>query len=327
MVTEYGSEQRYFRKVIHIAATDSPNVILGLAEKAAGLKISNREVLPGVVSMMEYERRLATFDEMLKTIALEGKFYEGKEVMLYPKTWLQASVEYYKSLMMEQRYRVAQAIGCDSGEGIAETSWSIGDRLGVIDIVAMPTPDTSIIPKVTKDLIKEYNVDPSMVMFDYGGGGKMHADRLRADGYPVKTIGFGEAVTPPIKKGGSVIPYPDKVENRENKFVYVNRRAQMYGELRELMDPTGDTTLLKDHKGFAIPGRLKELLRQLSKMPLLYDKEGRMMMLPKNKVGKDSGGQKTLTELLGCSHDQADSTVLMVHAIIHKETRKKIGAV
>jgi hypothetical protein len=65
----------------------------------------------------------------------------------------------------------------------------------------------------------------------------------------------------------------------------------------------------------------------LSKMPLLYDKEGRMMMLPKNKVGKDSGGQKTLTELLGCSPDQADSTVLMVHAIIHKETRKKIGAV
>ena len=67
-----------------------------------------------------------------------------------------------------------------------------------------------------------------------------------------------------------------------------------------------------------------ELLRQMRPMPLLYDQEGRMRMLPKHKKDPDST-EKTLTDLIGCSPDEADALVLAVHGMLYQGTVLKAG--
>jgi hypothetical protein len=320
MVHPY-QQKRYFRKVIQISAEDSPNVQFAKEQLTRGIEPDNRVILEGVVSWAEYSKRRQTWDPMLQCIGLDGMFYEGQEVMLYPKDWLKRSHKFDRWLGKQSIPRIGEAIGIDPGEGIADTAWSIIDRYGIIDLISLPTPDTSIIPNVTLDLMKEYKVPPHMVIFDSGGGGKMHADWLRSWGYPVRTVGFGQAVTPDVRKDTALVPYKERVEQREDRYTYSNRRAQMYGDLRELLSPSG-TALLPNHTGFAIPKHLKELVRQLSKMPLLYDKEGRLRMLSKNKTSTNAG-EKTLVELLGCSPDQADSLVLAVHAITRRAFKRK----
>ncbi len=145
-------------------------------------------------------------------------------------------------------------------------------------------------------------------MFDRGGGGKEHADRLRSQGFDVRTVAFGGTVTPepsplPATLGG-------RVDARERAFAYRNRRAQLFHELRLLLDPAGPG------RRFAIPAQFVELRRQLAPMPLLYDEEGRIRMLPKSKRGEGTK-EKTLTELLGRSPDDADALVLAVFGMLH----------
>jgi hypothetical protein len=125
-------------------------------------------------------------------------------------------------------------------------------------------------------------------MFDRGGGGKQHADRMRAMGYPVRTVAFGEAVTPDIRRGLRRID--ERVEAQEERYVYLNRRAEMYGTLRELIDPARDVPV------FALPAEYTVLRRQLSPIPLMFDAEGRLKLPPKNRTSAESN-ITTLTEL------------------------------
>ena len=54
-------ELRQRRKIVHIEATDSPNVKLGMAQQAAGMIPTGEQLLAGVKSWDEYCKNLIMF--------------------------------------------------------------------------------------------------------------------------------------------------------------------------------------------------------------------------------------------------------------------------
>lgn len=306
---------RYYRKVIRIKAEDSPNVKQG------------KQILPGVIDKDLYEKRRATWDIVRQTISLDGCFYKGAEILLYPPEWLNRAETRAAELNEleakgEFKRHLTRSMGVDSGEGVANTVWTISDRFGIVIQISMKTLDTSIITGKTIALCREYNVSAQDVYFDAGGGGKQHADQLRAQGFNVKTIAFGEAATPPeVKPAGLMTSTPEKKEDRELRYVYKNRRAEMYGMVRfKLLDPIANPI------GFGIPLQYQELRRQLSPLPLLYDGEGRIYLPPKNKKPGSTVKEKSITEILGCSPDEADSFVLSVFGVLQKKTARILSS-
>ncbi len=324
---------KYHRRVIRIAGWDSPNVQFALAQQKHGLKPTGETLVSGVLGYEEYLRRLETWDQIRICIGIRGEFYEGAEVLLYPPDWLDRAEAVAESL--RGRVRKAKGIGIDPGEGESATVMTAVDEWGIVEQKSKKTPDTSVIvPDVMEFMGYHPTVPHDNVCIDRGGGGKQHADILRKKGYKIRTVAFGESLVPDPRKQ-QFHPYAEKVEEREERYVYVNRRAQMYGDLRRLLDPGLDyfgSGLYPHHLpvnvpvpvGFGIPGRYTELRRQLSMMPLLYDGEGRLKMLPKARRSSNSE-EKTLTELLGCSPDEADALVLAVHGLLHKVYRPKVG--
>lgn len=285
------TQPRYIRKVIRITAKDSPNVKVGLLCQRAGIKPTDEMVVDGVLSWEEYQKRLQTWDDFQITVGLNAQFYRGKELMLYPSDRLEAAALLAEKLKGKKRR--AKSLGIDTAEGGDSTVWTTADEYGFIKQIVQKTPDTDVIPGRTVAFGKMYDIPPERWLFDRGGGGKQHADRLRAEGYDCITVGFGEAVLPEPGEAGYTIQ--DKVEDKEQRYVCVNRRTQMYVVLSQLLE--GE---------FAIPAEFAELHRQLSKIPKIWDTEGRLKMLPK----RSKGNSPSLIKLLGKSPDEADSAVL-----------------
>lgn len=326
---------KYYRKVIRITAEDSPNVKFARWQERNGLPVTNEIIVPGVLPWDEYQKRRTMWDPVRQSIGLDAQFWVGADLLLYPPQWLNLAEQVAKEL--EGKFRKALSMGVDSGEGGANTCWAIGDEWGLIKLISMKTPDTSIIPKYTKMLIEEWKLPPERVLFDRGGGGKQWADLLKNDGYHVRTVAFGEAITQEPRRGMTSVE--EKREQKAEHYVYKNRRAQMYGEPRELLQPGIDGNHSDVWKAiqvtagnparntwsYGIPAEYSELRRQLSLMPYLLDGEGRMYLPPKNKKSPDST-EETLIDILGASPDEADAFVLMIHGLIHRARIMKAGA-
>jgi hypothetical protein len=312
---------RCYRKVIRITAEDSPNVQAGLKYEALGLPVPEEVIIPGVLPYHDYKKRLETWDPVRICIGLRGTFWEGAEVLLYPPEWLNLAELRAVQLLLDATPRRAVSIGCDPGEGGANTAWSVVDHLGLMEQVALRTPDTSVIVTRTLALIHSYGVKPENVVFDRGGGGKQIADELRSRGYGVRTVAFGEPANPEPRMG--MFQFSEKIDIAEDKYTFVSKRAQMYGEFRSLLDPS---LCGGPGKVFALPARYTDLRHQLSLFPLLYDKEGRMRLPPKNRVaGQGTRGEKSLVELIGRSPDESDSLVLAVYGMMRKARRPRAG--
>ena len=313
-------ERRYYTKVIRITGHESPNVRYALAELKNGEKPSHRILVPGVLSYKEYQKRIQTWDPIRKSISIDARFYKGAEVLLYPPAWLDRAHTIHESLRPKRQYRKAKAIGCDPGEGVAETAWYVVDEFGILDEVAYQTPNTAKISKQTMELMRKWSVPPEMVMFDAGGGGVQIADEMRETHHmPVKTVGFNESVKPRPKRGMTSIEH--KIEQQEDQYAYVNRRAEMYGRLSIMLDPS------LSEQGFGIPQHMTELRRQLAPIPKMYDKE-RLFLPPKNRrpgEGKESK-IKTLSEIIGCSPDRADALVIALYCRDFATKRVRAGA-
>jgi hypothetical protein len=317
---------KWYRKVIRIRAEDSPCVRAGLALERRGLTPSQIDehpmVLaaeakwPGVLTYREYKQRRATWDKVRQCIGLDGEFYEGGELLMYPPDWLNAAENVWASLRGQPRK--ARAIGCDPGEGGADSAWAVVDELGVIELLAHKTPNTTDIPKITKALIRQHGVDPRNVGIDRGGGGYQHACALEDDGFPVRTIAFGESMLlEPIRRKRW---HSERIENFEERYVYVNRRAQMAHELRLLLDPaTGP--------GWGLPvwyNGDRSLRQQMAPIPLSYDKEGRIWLPPKNKKDPNAK-ERTLVEIIGYSPDEWDAVMVASHCLLHKGAAKAVA--
>ena len=318
---------KYFSRVIKIKAEQSPNVRLGLAQRAKGLEPTDEVVIPGVLSYGEYLKRRTLWDQVRQCIGLDAEFYEGAEELLYPPLWLNLAEEYARTLGSTKR---GEAMGLDSAQGGDNTSWAIVNSAGLIHLESRKTPDTSTITSRTIALAHEYGVRPERIYADAGGGGKQHADRLRQQGFDVKLIAFGGAPTPPRKR--SITTFGERVEADEVRATYVNRRAELYGILREALEPMlvqGDRYVGR----FALPSALincprpdggPSLRGQLSIIPRTLDQEGRLRLLPKTR--RDAQDKRLcLTDLIGCSPDEADALALAVFGLKHRVVIPRAG--
>lgn len=309
-------EDGYYRKIVHISGEDSPNVRYGKKEEERGLPVTDRILVPGVLSYKEYKKRRKLWDPIRQCVSIDGKFYEGKELKLFPLDWLQRAARIALGL---DRFRFGRSIGCDPGEGGAESSWSVVDERGLIEMLNIKTPDTSVITTQTLTLMERFRVRSESVWFDRGGGGKQHADRLRDMGYPVRTVSFGEPASEADKFDTfkkRLIRF--KLDEHETKTIHKNRRAEMYWIIRQLIDPLFEA-------GFGIPAEYTELKRQLLPIPLTY-KEGVHYLLPKNKTNQNSK-ELTLIDLLGCSPDEADSFALACFGLMESQEERPIVGV
>lgn len=308
--------KRYIRKVIRIKATDSPNVKYALAQIKQGLTPTGERLLPGVLSWEEYEQRRRTWDPIRQCVSLDGEFYEGAENLLFPPEWLNLAEQRAAQLSAS---RPGTTIGVDPAEGGDSTVWSVCDMQGLIYQESIKTPDTSVIVPRTIALMNEYRVKPADVWFDQGGGGGVHVDALRRKGYNVSEVFFGEPVIPdPVRY---LKPWDVKIDERRERYNYKNRRAQMYHMIRLRLDPNTNEQV------FGIPAKYTELRRQLAPIPLTYDQEGRVFLLPKKlspTQAKKSADIRCLEELLGCSPDEADSLALAVYGLTPDSKPQKI---
>lgn len=317
----------FYRRVIQITAEDSPNVRQALmyilqhggTEQAKREAMKLRPILPGVKSYEEYLRNLAMWDEIQQSVSLRAEFYEGAEIRLFPKPWLdQAAVlgnGYCQRVPLMRR--TAKAVGVDPAEGGDKTAMCAVDQYGIVDLRSESTPDTSKIPGMVLGFAREHGCDPENIIFDAGGGGKQHADRMRAQGHKVRMVAFGEAATS-ADRWKHMRTKGERKEEVEQKMIYKNRRAEMYGISRQLIDPANGT-------GYGIPSKYTELRRQLMPIPLSYGEDGKMELPPKDKRDKDSN-KVTLKELIGCSPDEADAMAMANYAMMHKSIRRVVGS-
>lgn len=305
--------QTYFRKIIRITAEDSPNVRLARAEIGQGRQSSGRQIVPGVLPWGKYQHRLATWDEVRQCIGLNAMFWEGAEFLLYPPVALNRSSA--AELHLRSVRRRGRAMGIDPAEGGDKSCWSIVDDHGLMEQISIKTPDTNVIPTKTIALMNEYGISPHKVAFDRGGGGKQHADRLRAMGYAVRSFGFGERPTTDIKYGPTQVR--ERREVAEEKYAYLNLRAEMYHKMSLVINTPEDVI------PFCIPERFYELRRQLALIPRLYADEGRIK-LP-SKSTKKGSKEPSLTQIIGNSPDEADSLVLAYHILYEDDLEPKVG--
>lgn len=321
---------KWYRRVIQISCEDSPNIRLARMEIAAGCEPSGKTIVPGVIGWHTLQHHRAVWDIVRQTIGLDGKFYKGAQLLLFPPQWLNASAQRHREI--RHLVRKAKAIGIDPAEGGDKTAIAVVDELGIIELITKQTTDTSVIRPEVIGLMDRYGVPPDKVCFDRGGGGKQIADEIRANGRRVRTVGFGDSLKLDPKRG--MVQLESKLEIAEEKYAYLNRRAQMFYELSAMIAPLGGNITDKgEYIGFALPGieygpEYILLRKELSPIDRLYDKEGRQRIRSKNRppgASEESKREKTLVELIGHSPDEADAVVLAVHAMLHRAPVSKAG--
>jgi len=303
------THEKLWRRVIKVKAEHSPNVLLAQKEINEGKKPSHTILIPGVKSYADYVKHRATWDKIMQCIGLDAEFYEGAENLMFPPEWLnQAEINATNRTL---RPDTRKTMGVDPAEGGDETVWTVIDETGILEIQAQRTSDTTQVPNVTQALIVKYRIEPEDVVFDRGGGGKEHADVLRARDLAVRTVAFGESASAPDRFSRYLRAPEQKVKEAEHFYVYKNRRSEMYGLLRLFLNPNSGYN-------FSIPARYGELRKQLSPLPLLYDGEGRLALPPKRIVQQNST-RPSMTKICGGSPDHADSLVLALYSLVYEE--------
>jgi len=296
-------DNRYFRNVIHVGADDSPNVQIGREFAKRGIKKRPPIIIPGVVSYQEYLQRDQEWDEVKKQTRLHGQFYEGEQMLLYPMAWLDQSQAEYRRLAKvadadpdQPKPRTGKAIGVDVAMGGRDnTVWVVADEKGVLELVCLDTPNTMEIPGRTIELMRKWSVPSNCVAMDAGGGGHQIADRMAELGHKITAVSFGESAS--------------------DRKAYRNRRAEMYGVLRALLNPD------MHNPPFAIPDDDHLLRQELAVMPLMYDSEGCMILPPKDRATASRHGVACLRDILGRSPDRADAVVLAAWALTELSSR------
>lgn len=326
----------HHRRCIEITAKDSDNVALALWEVEQGLPVSHTTVVPGQLTWAEYQHRLATFTKQQITESLLARWYDGPEERLVPDEWLQFANGVAKSLSPRRTGR--RWLGVDPGEGGDDSAWCVIDGSGVLALVSLKTPDTNAVYGRTCQMAREWSLSWEDVVFDYGGGGKEHVDRLRASGFMARGVRFG-AIKREVKRAMTL--YQERKEIEEETAGYVNRRSEMAYEVRMLLErpaPLTDPAQIEavarsgakkvpEKPPFALPLPMcDELCRQLRAVPLMWDEQGRFRLIPKNPPAARPDDPNCFRNRIGRSPDQFDAFCLAVWGMNHQPTRTEAGA-
>ncbi|MHC4404645.1 MAG: hypothetical protein ACYTG0_33755 [Planctomycetota bacterium] len=213
-----------------------------------------------------------------------------RQSVLFPAEWLEAAMDRRRWEQLSRGDRTAEAMGVDVAfGGRDDTCWTVVDRHGVMDQIVLDLSNTMEIVGHTVRLMEKHQLRGGAVAIDAGGGGKQIADRLYEQRHRVRVVFFGESA--------------------DAKQAFRNRRAEMYGKLREYLSPD------REEGVFALPPDAEQLRRELAVFPLQYDSEGRMLLPPKDPRTRGPGQTTSLRQLLGRSPDRADSLVLAVWAL------------
>lgn len=327
----------YERKVFEMSWRDSPNVQLALDEIREGKTPTGTIKTPGVLSWTDLLKRRKEWDEVKKQVGLEGKWYRGAAELMFPPRWLDRAEG--TDLVKLCRDYPTEAIGIDPAEGGDATAMAAVNRYGVKEVVSRRTPDTAKIVSEAIAFVQRHRVPWSKVGFDRGGGGFQHADRIRDMGSEyrdVRTVDFGGAVgaDPHIgRRNYSQIQAREEAKNR-----YADRRAEMYGDWMELMDPAFgfgfEPTVVVDGKvmkdtvpglSFALPADCFEVRRQIAVLPKEYDRKGKLLMLEKSRRKTGPNERKTWNERIGRSPDEADAVATAIYIMLHDFKRIVAG--
>ena len=299
-VADPGGGKGLFRKVIHIDAAKSPNYLYGEALRKRGEKPPYPSIIPGVCSHSDFQRRKLVWDKAKQTMRLHGNFFLGANALLFPPLWLDKAEDTWDAnhklpydANVPETSTLPNYLGVDTGAGRDLTVWTVINRLGIVQQIPKVTDDTSVIPDITKALMKQFYIKPSNVAFDAGGGGKQFVDLLRNQRMgnmslsAIRSVAFGSSPKPRI--GQAVKTNRQKIEKEEDAQTFKNKRAQMYWLLRELVDETsfldmdGNVTQSNaDQQIFGIPRELTTLREELAVLQLLYDQEGKLYLPPKD---------------------------------------------
>lgn len=297
----------YLKKVITVSAEDSPNVRRSQWELENKKPVSNKILIPGVISYDEMQNRLLTWDPDAIEAGIYGRFYEGEELKLFPESWFESQLDHYKS-----NYSKAYSIGVDVAEGGDNTCICVVGENQLIELQSRKTPDTSIIPDLIIETLTRYNVSADNVWIDQGGGGKEHADILRRMGYNVNLVFFGEAATR-VNNQRKWKSRQEKLDARESRTTYKNRRVELYHNASQRINPAYHQFGLPDGEDGK---QYRELYRQLAAMPKQTDGEGKYVLPPKNHTNRN---QQSLVSILGNSPDEADAFVLALWGLSKEE--------
>lgn len=304
---------------------------LALLQEGRGERPTGEVLVPGVVTWSNYKKRRALWTPARQKVGLDAEWWEGAQELLFPLEWLDACAD--RAAALAGHRRQARGVGVDPAEGGDMTSMAAVDGLGLLELVSVQTPDTSKVPGMVAAFGRKWGVDPENWAFDRGGGGYEHACTLRSlDFRGVRTVGFGEVMALPIRSGKT--PVTARREVREEKYVYKNRRAQMYHDLSLLCDPRGLDEDGQPRPPFALPrpaaGPDAEVCRrlhhQLQAFPRLTDPEGRYYLPPKHRKDRDEE-DGCLEDLIGHSPDEADAVVLAVHAMLYRAVGRTVAGV
>ncbi|HVC95499.1 MAG TPA: hypothetical protein VND64_17520 [Pirellulales bacterium] len=320
---------RLYRKVIHVSGEQSPNVLFARSHIAAGRAGPPPVVAPGILTYADFQARQANLPCDKVRTRLLGLFPDEADERLFPSEWLDiaqklgaelqrliAIVEAERAAANERddgglptsrsgipyRFDHPYSIGIDVASGGGdETVWVVLGRYGVREIVAKRTPDTSEITGVTMRLTRKYHIWPGAVAFDAGGGGQQIADNISdRERWDLRIVAFGETARKPA--------------------MYRNRRAELYGELRNALEPKRlARAMLKlpverwppKKRCLSIPPDDAKLREELAVLPKSYDGDGRLRLPPKSRSPGGDRREPTVRELLGGrSPDRADALVL-----------------
>jgi hypothetical protein len=314
---------RLLRWVRHISPEESPNIIVSRQMDRDGQPGPYPETTPGILSREEFDEWNASWTGARKRMRLFGLLPDEAEQKLFPPAWLDLAQR------LGQRVREHEArggkrrdgpwsLGVDVAQGGGDlTVWVVLGRWGVRHVLAKPTPNTAEISGQTIRLMEQFRIRPSAVAFDSGGGGKQIADFLRDRGHEgILDLQFGSTADDAVK--------------------YRNRRTELYGDLREAMEPAERLTKLDELPCEKWPAEARcisfspddGLMRDdLAVLPLTYDSEGRLRLPPKDHGRTRESGQRELCvrELLGGrSPDRGDALALAYYAWSRARAERRV---
>jgi hypothetical protein len=303
---------KLLRKVRHVHPEQSPNVRWSREMDQRGEKGPYPIRVYGLLTRQEFDEWNATWDEPRKRVRLFGELPNEEEQKLFPPSWLDLAqrlgTKLREQMQRHKRWRddSPYALGIDVASGGGDlTAWVVLGRWGVRHLHAKPTPNTASISGETIELMRRYRIKAWAVAFDAGGGGKQVADVLRAQ----DDMEFGAIVD--VSFGAKAL----------DGKKYNNRRTELYGELRIVLEATDERRGLlalpvsewpHEVQCLALPPDDPRLREDLAVLPYAWDTEGLLRLPPKDhRWAGSSQREKSVRERLhGRSPDRGDALAL-----------------